>query len=52
MKAGLSSAASSRAAKTATGTYDSKVKVFQTVDEMAKFIKAKLSDYDAEDEEY
>ena len=34
------------------GMYDSKVKVFQTVDEMAKFIKAKLSDYDAEDEEY
>ena len=34
------------------GTYESKVKVFQTVDEMAKFIKAKLGEYDAGDEDY
>ena len=34
------------------GMYESKVKVFQTVDEMAKFIKAKLGEYDADDEDY
>ena len=34
------------------GMYESKIKVFQTVDEMGKFIAAKLGEYDAEDEEY
>ena len=33
-------------------TYDNKVKVFQTADELAKFLKAKLGEYDAEDEDY
>ena len=33
-------------------TWDNKIKVFQTVDEMAKFLKAKLGEYDAEDEDY
>ena len=32
-------------------TWENKVKVFQTADELAKFIKKKLGEYDAEDDE-
>ena len=52
MMGGSSSVARSRAVSTARACTTSKVKVFQTVDEMAKFIKAKLGEYDADDEDY